>query len=196
MYDEHTWSPTLTLSTPGPTRSTTPAASWPSTTGKGCGTSPLMRWEALWHTPLATHRTCTSCGPGSSSSTSSITRGFFTSYRTAAVAFIWTSSRDVVPSGPTISIKVARDQTPTLAAQRGLVRRAVGHRERAARMESAPTGRGQRARDLTRQRDLFARLVELDRQRRRDQRFRVGMLRRQRHGIGVADLDDLAEVHH
>src|SRR5262245_54486422 len=38
--------------------------------------------------PFAFHCTSTSCGPGSSTSTSSITSGFLTSYITAAVAFI------------------------------------------------------------------------------------------------------------
>src|SRR5437016_4796481 len=70
---------------PGPTFSTTPAASWPSTTGRGWGESPVITCKSLWQTPLAAHRTCTSWGPGSSSSTSSTTTGFFTSYRTAAV---------------------------------------------------------------------------------------------------------------
>src|SRR6266705_1558024 len=45
-----------------------------------------MTCRSLWHTPLATQRTRTSCAPGSSTSTSSMTRGLFTSYSTAALA--------------------------------------------------------------------------------------------------------------
>src|SRR5262249_8650076 len=47
-----------------------------------------MTCRSLWQTPLAAKRTSTSCGPGSSTSTSSTTRGLFTSYKIAALALI------------------------------------------------------------------------------------------------------------
>src|SRR5438445_4226069 len=47
-----------------------------------------MTCRSLWQTPLAFQRTSTSCGPGSSTSTSSITSGCLTWYRTAAVACV------------------------------------------------------------------------------------------------------------
>src|SRR5882724_1227574 len=56
------------------------------------------------------------------------------------------------PRGPRISIKMARDQPPALGPQHRLVRRAVGHRERAARVEAAAAGRRERARHLARER--------------------------------------------
>src|SRR5262252_10515903 len=50
-----------------------------------------LTWRSLWHTPLATRRTCTSSGPGGSSVTDSTTRGSPGSVRIAARA-----SRDTV----------------------------------------------------------------------------------------------------
>ena len=65
------WSPGLTLATPAPTRSTTPAASWPSTIGSGSGQSPFMMCQSLWQIPVAITRTRASpaCGPCCSTST-------------------------------------------------------------------------------------------------------------------------------
>ena len=48
-----TWSPTATSVTPSPTASTTPAPSWPSTTGSGFGVAPVITFQSLWQTPLA-----------------------------------------------------------------------------------------------------------------------------------------------
>ena len=71
-----TWSPRARSSTPGPTSSTMPAASWPSAIGIGRGRSPLITDRSEWHRPAALIRTSTSPGPGGSSSSSSITSGF------------------------------------------------------------------------------------------------------------------------
>ena len=57
-----TWSPTATAVTPSPTASTTPAPSWPSTAGSGFGVAPVITFQSLWQTPLATMRTVTSPG--------------------------------------------------------------------------------------------------------------------------------------
>src|SRR2546426_810888 len=59
------WSPRRTFETPGPTSSTTPAASCPSTMGRGRVQSPLMMCQSLWQTPVAITRTRASpaCGP-------------------------------------------------------------------------------------------------------------------------------------
>ena len=47
------WSPGLTFVTPGPTSSTMPAASWPSTIGSGGVQSPFMMCQSLWQMPAA-----------------------------------------------------------------------------------------------------------------------------------------------
>ena len=57
-----TWSPTCTLRTASPTSSTTPAPSWPSTTGVGNGMVPSSTDTSEWHSPALTIRTTTSCG--------------------------------------------------------------------------------------------------------------------------------------
>jgi hypothetical protein len=54
-----TWSPGLTLVTAEPTASTTPAPSWPSTTGVGYGIVPLITDTSLWHSPALWMRTST-----------------------------------------------------------------------------------------------------------------------------------------
>ena len=59
-----TWSPGLTERTSEPTDSTTPAPSWPRTTGGGKGMVPSMTERSEWHTPAAPMRTATSLGPG------------------------------------------------------------------------------------------------------------------------------------
>src|SRR5690606_8823817 len=68
-----TWSPTDTLVTASPTASTTPAPSWPRTTGVGNGIVPSITETSLWHSPAWWMRTRTSCGRGSRTSTSSRT---------------------------------------------------------------------------------------------------------------------------
>ena len=68
-----TASPGLTEVTPSPTRSTTPAASWPSTTGSGTGFWPSITFRSLWQIPEASTRSNTSPGPGSRTSNSSVT---------------------------------------------------------------------------------------------------------------------------
>ena len=82
--DRITCWPGRTDVTPGPTASTVPAPSWPSTTGSAMGASPCMKWRSLRQMPAAPIFTRTSPALGSSSSTSSITNGVFGSYRTAA----------------------------------------------------------------------------------------------------------------
>jgi hypothetical protein len=66
-----TWSPSATLVTPSPTAVMTPAPSWPSTAGGGCGIVPFMHDRSEWHTPVASILTRTSPGPTSTSSMSS-----------------------------------------------------------------------------------------------------------------------------
>ncbi len=68
-----TWSPTATFDTASPTCSTTPAPSWPSTTGVGNGMVPSTTDTSLWQRPALTIRTRTSCGRGSRTATSSRT---------------------------------------------------------------------------------------------------------------------------
>ena len=61
--DSATWSPGPTWVTPAPTASTTPAPSWPSTTGTGNGMVPSTTDRSLWHSPAAEIATSTSPGP-------------------------------------------------------------------------------------------------------------------------------------
>ena len=68
-----TWSPTCTLWTATPISSTTPAPSWPSTTGVGNGMVPSSTDTSEWHRPALTMRTTTSWGRGPRTSTSSRT---------------------------------------------------------------------------------------------------------------------------
>ncbi len=71
-----TWSPFLRSSTPGPTSSTTPAASCPSAIGIGRGRLPSITDRSEWHNPAAAILTRISPGPGGSSSIVSIFSGF------------------------------------------------------------------------------------------------------------------------
>ena len=79
-----TRSPGWTLATSSPTCSTMPADSWPRTAGQAIGYLPSMKWRSEWQTPVALVRITTSLARGSSSSTSSMTRGWSTPYMTAA----------------------------------------------------------------------------------------------------------------
>src|SRR5439155_258203 len=81
---EITWSPGCTYDTCEPTASTTPADSCPSTVGTGAGYFPSMKWRSEWHSPAATVRTSTSCGPGEPICTSSMTSAPGICSRTAA----------------------------------------------------------------------------------------------------------------
>src|SRR5690606_31274970 len=58
--DSTTWSPTATLVTSGATASTSPAPSWPSTTGGGNMIVPFRTDTSLWQRPAASMRTRTS----------------------------------------------------------------------------------------------------------------------------------------
>src|SRR5712691_8959711 len=81
-----TCSPTESVSTPGPTRSTTPAPSSPSTIGTGTPFQlPSAACRQLWQTPLATIRTSTSPVRGGSSSSSSTFSGVACSNSTDAL---------------------------------------------------------------------------------------------------------------
>ena len=51
MNEQTTWSPGATRVTPGPTSSTMPAPSCPSTMGVRVIMSPVMRWRSEWHRP-------------------------------------------------------------------------------------------------------------------------------------------------
>ncbi len=79
-----TWSPTATRVTAGPTSTTTPEPSWPSTVGNMKGMVPFWTERSEWHTPLAAIRTRTSRGPTGSSVISSTSKGAPTSRSTAA----------------------------------------------------------------------------------------------------------------
>ena len=58
--DSTTWSPTATLVTSGATATTSPAPSWPSTTGGGNMIVPFRTDTSLWQRPAASMRTRTS----------------------------------------------------------------------------------------------------------------------------------------
>src|SRR6187200_2812118 len=89
-----TWSPGATSVTPSPTRSTTPAPSWPRTHGAyPLGSAPEAVYRSVWQTPHATSRTSTSSDFGSASSSSWTTRGSPNSSSTAARIFTSSAHR-------------------------------------------------------------------------------------------------------
>src|SRR5262249_21140156 len=66
-----TWSPFLTLVTPGPTSTTTPAPSWPRIDGNNpSGSAPESVNSSVWQIPVALISTSTSEAFAPSSSTS------------------------------------------------------------------------------------------------------------------------------
>src|SRR5262249_49801557 len=80
-----TGSPGARSWTPGPTSSTTPDPSSPSTMGTGTPVQlPSAAWRQLWQTPLATIRTRTSPSRGGASSRSSTDSGLPCSKSTEA----------------------------------------------------------------------------------------------------------------
>src|SRR5437762_2844250 len=93
-------------------------------------------------------------------------------------------------------VEVAGDEAPRLAQERRLLAAAPLHRVRAARVEAAARRRREWARHLARQDDLLPLLAGMRRQGGREERLRVGVLRRGGDRRRVADLDDPAEVHH
>src|SRR5690606_20874864 len=84
-----TWSPGLTLVTPSPTSTTTPAPSWPSTAGNSpSGSSPLSVNASVWQTPVWVIFTSTSPLRGGSTSISTISSGCPAAKATAARDFM------------------------------------------------------------------------------------------------------------
>ena len=69
-----TGSPGASPETPGPTASTVPAPSCPSTQGAGQSMVPSITEQSLWHRPAAEIRTATSPGPGSRTSSPVVAR--------------------------------------------------------------------------------------------------------------------------
>src|SRR5262249_53829649 len=113
MYEVSTWSPTRTLLTPAPAASTTPAPSWPRTTGVGWGMWPWITWRSLWQTPLAPKRTRTSPPRGDKSSRSSISSRWPTFSSTAACVCIGALLRGATLADEDGSVKVADGLAPT-----------------------------------------------------------------------------------
>jgi hypothetical protein len=79
-----TWSPGARPCTPAPISSTTPAPSWPGTTGHGISTDPSIAFRSSLHTPLACSRTRTSPRRGGASSSSTTRSGVPAAGRSAA----------------------------------------------------------------------------------------------------------------
>src|SRR6476659_8095849 len=67
-----------------PPSSTTPAPSWPGTTGQGISTEPSIAFRSSLQTPLACSRTRTSPGPGGARSSSTTRSGVPAAGRSAA----------------------------------------------------------------------------------------------------------------
>jgi len=88
MEQSTTWSPGWTSLTPGPTFSTMPAPSCPTTMGKRTGASPLAKCQSERHSPVATSLSSTSPSFGSSTSISSLENERVGLYKTAARDFI------------------------------------------------------------------------------------------------------------
>src|SRR5258707_115890 len=86
MKDDTTWSPTASAVTPSPISTTSPAASWPSTSGGGMGIVPLVADRSEWHTPQAPSLTVASPRRGGSTLISSTTTGLPSSRQITAFA--------------------------------------------------------------------------------------------------------------
>src|SRR5580693_1501249 len=102
MNEQVTWSPTLTRVTASPTASTTPAPSWPPTTGSRIGASPFWMWSSEWQRPAAKNLILTSLAFGSSSSSSVISHGWPGTRQTAARVVMLTGaplSHDIADDG-------------------------------------------------------------------------------------------------
>src|SRR5712675_1353008 len=83
-----TWSPFLTLVTPGPTSTTMPAPSWPRIEGNSpSGSAPESVNASVWQTPLAFISTRTSPERGPSRSTVVTSSGWPGPFATAALTF-------------------------------------------------------------------------------------------------------------
>src|SRR6185503_18361169 len=89
VYSGMTWSPFLSVLTPGPTSTTTPAPSWPKMTGKSpSGSAPERVNSSVWQMPVARISTRTSPAFGPSSSTSTTSSGLPAAQAIAARVFI------------------------------------------------------------------------------------------------------------
>src|SRR5690606_32129977 len=89
VYSGITWSPGATLVTPSPTSTTTPAPSWPSTTGnRPSGSAPDRVKASVWHSAVWVIFTSTSPLRGGSTSISTICSGWSGSKATAARDFM------------------------------------------------------------------------------------------------------------
>src|SRR5438874_5442101 len=86
MKEKMTWSPRANSLTPSPTSSTTPAPSWPSTSGSGSAMVPVIAERSEWHTPQAARRTNTSPRLGPSTLISSTWTGLLCSRQRTALA--------------------------------------------------------------------------------------------------------------
>src|SRR5579859_6319557 len=84
-----TWSPFLSVVTPGPTSTTIPAPSWPKITGKSpSGSAPERVNSSVWHTPLARISINTSPALGPPRSTVTTSSGLPAAYAMAALVFM------------------------------------------------------------------------------------------------------------
>src|SRR5690606_12329310 len=89
VYSGITWSPGLTLVTPSPTSTTTPAPSCPSTAGNTpSGSSPDRVDATVWHSAVWVIFTSTSPFRGRATSSSTISSGFPGAKATAARDFM------------------------------------------------------------------------------------------------------------
>ena len=109
----------------GPTASTTPAPSWPSTQGAyPVGSAPEAVYMSVWQTPQAASRTSASPAFGSSSCTSWTTRGCPNSSRTAARTFRSVRWRRRDP-GRTSRSRAPRTRSTRTCRRRGRARSVV-----------------------------------------------------------------------
>src|SRR3954465_11202219 len=86
MNEKTTWSPLAKSLTPSPTSSTTPAPSWPSTSGSGSAIVPVIAERPEGHTPHAARRTVTSPRLGGSTLMSSTVVGWWCVEQITALA--------------------------------------------------------------------------------------------------------------
>src|SRR5262245_59447964 len=118
VYSGITWSPFLSVVTPGPTSTTTPAPSWPKITGNSPSGSPPERVNSsVWQTPVALSSTSTSPALGPASSTVVTSRGWPAFQATAARVFILVAPSRGAANGSRLAARARNPRTVRCALQ-------------------------------------------------------------------------------
>ena len=198
-HESATWSPAATRVTPGPTASTTPAPSWPSTAGHGVSAVPSTAFWSEWQTPLtpragqaprrpagrARSRSVTCWRPPVSSRTAARILKRAPRSRRSAAACAELLDRDVATHQVRVldlderRLRLARRSAPSFRGQRV--------------WKTQPRRRRGRARDVALEPDALA-PAAVDRRHRREKRLGVRVVRPVEDDVSGAELHHAAEV--